>query len=41
MAVVVADIIVLIFDYPMIYFVIFSKGWSAYNVIELLSGLMR
>jgi hypothetical protein len=40
-AVVVADIIVLIFDYPMIYFVIFTGGWSTYNVVELASKFIH
>ncbi len=39
--VVVADIIVLSFEYPIIYFVIFTKGWSTYNVIKLVSELIH
>jgi hypothetical protein len=35
--VVVADIIALIFEYPIVYLVIFTDGWSTYNVIELVS----
>jgi hypothetical protein len=35
--VIVADIIALIFYYPMIYFVIFTDGWSTYNIVELVS----
>jgi hypothetical protein len=37
---VVADIITLIFDYPMIYGIMFTGGWSNYNVIELVSKSM-
>jgi hypothetical protein len=37
--IVVADIIALIFEYPIIYLVIFTDGWSTYNVIELVSEL--
>jgi len=38
---VVADIIALIFEYPIIYLAIFAHGWSTYNVIELVSGLIH
>ena len=41
LVVVAADIIALILDYPMIYFIIFSRGWSTYNVIELVSKLIH
>jgi len=33
---VVADIIVLILEYPTIYFGAFSLGFSTYNVVELV-----
>jgi hypothetical protein len=39
--VIVADIIALIFEYPIIYFVIFTEGWSTYNVIELVSKFIH
>ena len=35
--VVVADIIALIFDYPIIYSGAFSLGFDIYNIIELVS----
>jgi hypothetical protein len=38
---VVADIITLSFEYPIIYLVIFTDGWSTYNVIELVSELIH
>ncbi len=41
LVVVVADIITLIFEYPIIYFSIFTHGWSTYNVIELVSELIH
>jgi len=31
---VVADIIALIFEYPIIYNIICASGWGTYNVIE-------
>ena len=39
--VVVADIIVLIFEYPTIYFIICACGWSTYNVIDLVSKFIH
>ena len=39
--VVVTDIIALIFEYPTIYFVVFTEGWSTYNVIGLVSELIH
>jgi len=39
--VVVADIIVLIFEYPTIYFIICACGWSTYNVIDLVSKFIN
>ena len=39
--VVVADIIALIFEYPTIYLVISTDGWSTYNVIELVSEFIH
>jgi hypothetical protein len=36
LVVVVADIIALILDYPIIYFGAFSMGWDTYNIIELV-----
>jgi hypothetical protein len=39
--VVVADIIALIFEYPIIYFLIFTGGWSTYNLIELVSEFIH
>jgi len=41
MVVVVADIIALTFEYPTIYLVVFTEGWSTYNVIELVSVLIH
>jgi hypothetical protein len=41
MVVVVADIVALIFEYPTIYLIVFTGGWSTYNVIELVSVLIR
>ena len=39
--VVVADIIALSYEYPLIYLVIFTDGWSTYNVIELVSEFIH
>jgi hypothetical protein len=39
--VVVADIIALIFEYPTIYFAVFTLGWSSYDVIQLVSMLIH
>ncbi len=41
MVVVVADIIALILEYPRIYLIIFTEGWSVYNIIELASELIH
>lgn len=41
MVVVVVDMIALILEYPTIYLVIFSDGWSTYNIIELASELIH
>ena len=38
---VVADVIALICEYPTIYFGIINYGWSTYNVIELVSGIIH
>jgi hypothetical protein len=38
---VVADIIALIFEYPIIYIVVFTQGWSTFNIIEVVSELIH
>jgi hypothetical protein len=39
--VVAADIIGLILEYPRIYSTFFPDAWSTYNVIELVSRIIR